>query len=141
VVGRLNPSVIPVVCAIISDRAGNILLAQRPEHKHLGLLWEFPGGKIERGESPENALIREIREELGCDITIGRALSRFQHDYGSVVIEMFPFVCSLTANSTPAQAHEHKALAWVLPNALSSYDLAPADWPIVRELSVSNPIG
>jgi 8-oxo-dGTP diphosphatase len=130
----LNSPVIPVVCAVIYDNGGKILLAQRPAHKHLGLLWEFPGGKVERGESPEDALIREIKEELGCDITIGRALSRFQHDYGSVVIEMYPFVCALTPNSLPAHPHEHKALAWVAPHALATYDLAPADWPVVKEL-------
>ncbi len=64
---------IPVVCAVIFDADGRALLAQRPAHKHLGGKWEFPGGKIEPGEAPEVALIREIREELGCDIFIRRA--------------------------------------------------------------------
>jgi 8-oxo-dGTP diphosphatase len=131
----LNTSVaIPVVCAVLSDEGGNTLLAQRPSHKHLGGLWEFPGGKVEAGESPEAALIREIREELGCDIAITRSLTRFHHDYGGVVIEMIPFVCALLAGTSAPHPHEHMAIAWVSPTALSSYNLAPADWPVVKEL-------
>jgi 8-oxo-dGTP diphosphatase len=133
--GELKPPpVIPVVCAVIQDEAGRILLAQRPAHKHLGLKWEFAGGKVEVAESPEAGLVREIREELGCDIVITRPLTRFTHDYGTVVIEMFPFVCALAPNSPAPHPHEHVAIAWVTKEALTTYDLAPADWPVVREL-------
>ena len=110
------------------------MIAQRPAHKHLGLKWEFPGGKVEAGEAPEQALVREIREELGCDIFIRRALPHFTHDYGTVVIEMFPFACELAPTTSPPYAHEHVALAWAEIAELKNYDLAPADWPVVEAL-------
>lgn len=125
---------LPVVCAVLVDGTGRILLAQRPAHKHLGLKWEFPGGKVEAGESPEQALGREIREELGCEVLITGALTRFTHDYGAVVIEMIPFACALAPGSAAPHPHEHVAIDWAEPAALSSYDLAPADWPIVAAL-------
>ena len=120
-----------MVCAVI-ERAGRVLLAQRPAHKHLPLKWEFPGGKVEAGEEPATALRREIREELGCDIVPGRALPRFLHTYGSTEIEMIPFVCKLVPGTPEPQAHEHIALAWALPAELKDHDLAAADLPVVR---------
>lgn len=125
---------VPVVCAVITDAAGRVLLAQRPAHKHLGLKWEFPGGKVEPGESPEAALVREIKEELGCDLDLTRALPRFTHDYGTVVIEMIPFLCALAPASPAPHPHEHVAIAWSSLAKLRTYDLAPADWPVVDAL-------
>ncbi|MBI3886428.1 MAG: (deoxy)nucleoside triphosphate pyrophosphohydrolase [Opitutae bacterium] len=122
---------IPVVCAVLERSDGRVLLARRPAHKHLALQWEFAGGKVEPGEAPAAALLREIREELGCAIVVGRALPRFTHRYGDVVIEMFPFVCRLAENSPEPRAHEHVALAWVAPAELPGYDLAAADRPVV----------
>lgn len=124
-------SPLPVVCALLEDGEGQVLLAQRPAHKHLGLKWEFPGGKVEAGEAPEHALQRELREELGCAVTTLEPLPRSQHDYGTVVIEMMPFVCRLAPDSPAPVAHEHAALAWVRPEAFEQWDLAPADWPVV----------
>jgi 8-oxo-dGTP diphosphatase len=124
------PPPIPVVCALI-ERDGLVLVAQRPAHKHLALKWEFPGGKVEPDESPATALIREIHEELGCAIIVTRALPRFTHDYGTVVIEMFPFVCQLTADSPAPHPHEHVALRWLAPAELPALDLAAADFPVV----------
>jgi 8-oxo-dGTP diphosphatase len=124
-------SALPVVCALIEDAAGRLLVAQRPAHKHLGLKWEFPGGKVETGETPENALVREIGEELGCAITALRALPRSSHDYGSVHIEMIPFVCRLAADSPPPQPREHAAVRWAEVAALDALDLAAADRPVV----------
>ncbi len=126
---------IPVVCAVIIDQSHRFLLAQRPGHKHLGLMWEFPGGKVEAGESPEMALVREIKEELGCGITVVRSLPRFTHDYGSVLIEMIPFICRLVPSSIPPHPHEHVAIAWVTQAELQYYNLAPADWPVVVALA------
>lgn len=108
-----------------------MLVAQRPAHKHLALKWEFAGGKVEPGELPEAALIREIREELGCDIVVVRPLPRFVHDYGTVAIEMIPFVCRLLAGSPAPHPHEHVALRWVTPAEISTLDLAAADLPVV----------
>lgn len=124
---------VPVVCAVI-ERHGLVLIAQRPPHKLLPLKWEFAGGKVEPGEDPAAAIVREIREELGCDIVITQALPRFTHDYKTVVIEMIPFVCALPAVSAEPHPHEHVALAWVKPADLTTYDLAAADLPVVASL-------
>jgi 8-oxo-dGTP diphosphatase len=123
---------IPVVCALI-ERAGCLLLAQRPAHKHLPLKWEFPGGKVESGEDPAAAIVREIREELGCAIRLVRPLPAFLHDYKTVVIEMIPFVCELAPGSPEPHPHEHVALAWVPAGDLLGYDLAAADLPAVEK--------
>ncbi len=113
------------------EHEGRVLLAQRPTDKHLPLKWEFAGGKVEPGEDPTAAISREIREELGCEIVLLRALPRFPYDYTRVVIEMIPFVCALAPGSPAPHAHEHVALAWVMPDQLTDYDLAPADLPVI----------
>ncbi len=124
---------VPVVCAVI-ERNGHVLVAQRPPHKLLPLKWEFPGGKVEPGENPADAIIREIREELGCEIRVTRAIPPFIHDYKTVVIEMIPFVCALAPGTPEPHPHEHVTITWVPPTALSGYDLAAADWPVVDAL-------
>lgn len=121
---------IPVVCAVI-EREGRVLLAQRPPHKLLPLKWEFAGGKVEPDEDPAAAIVREIREELGCEIVVACALPRTVHDYGRAVIEMIPFVCTLVPHSAEPHPHEHVALAWAPPEKLSQYDLAAADHPVI----------
>ena len=108
-----------------------MLLAQRPAHKHLPLQWEFPGGKVEPGEDPAAAIIREIREELGCEIAVVRALPRFLHDYQTVLIEMIPFGCVLAESSATPHPREHIALEWVEPARVTDFDLAPADLPVI----------
>jgi 8-oxo-dGTP diphosphatase len=136
-VTNVNP--IPVVCALI-ERNGCVLLAQRPAHKHLPLKWEFPGGKVEPGEAPDAAVVREIREELGCAIALVRALPRFTHDYGAAVIEMIPFVCTLAPGSPEPFPHEHVGMLWAKPGELDRPDLAPADYPVVcsyRQASIA----
>lgn len=125
-------SPLPVVCALI-EHAGRVLLAQRPAGKHLGGKWEFPGGKVEPGEAPAAALAREIHEELGCAVLVSRALPPCVHDYGTVRIELIPFVCTLQPGSPPPVAREHAAIAWVTPGELANHDLAPADIPILRD--------
>jgi 8-oxo-dGTP diphosphatase len=115
----------------VIERDGRVLRAQRPRDKHLPLKWEFAGGKVEPGEDAAAAIVREIREELGCEVVITRALPRFTYDYTRVVIEMIPFVCVLAPGSTAPQAHEHVAIAWVHPEELTGYDLAPADLPVI----------
>ena len=121
---------IPVVCAVI-ERNGSVLLAQRPTHKHLPLKWEFAGGKVEPDEDPATAIVREIREELGCEIAVTHPLPRFTHDYGRVIIEMIPFVCTLRPGSPEPHPHEHVAIAWAKPDQLLGYDLAAADLPVI----------
>jgi 8-oxo-dGTP diphosphatase len=126
--GRL----LPVVCAVLVNDAGEVLLAQRPASKHLGGKWEFAGGKVEAGESPALALQRELLEELQCQVQIRRALPEFDHDYGDVIVHMIPFVCRLAPDSAEPSAHEHVAIRWVDEPTLRSMDLAPADWPVVE---------
>jgi 8-oxo-dGTP diphosphatase len=121
----------------VITRAGHVLVAQRPPHKLLPLKWEFPGGKVEAGEDPRDAIVREIREELGCEIRIMRALPPFTHDYKTVVIEMIPFVCELLDGSPEPRPTEHVALHWVPPADLLRFDLAAADFPVVRSLHAS----
>lgn len=125
---------VPVVAAVIADGHGRFLLARRPPHKALGLKWEFPGGKLERGETPETALARELREELGIEVAAIEALPRFRHDYGFVVIDMIPLLCRLAPSSPAPHPHEHVALAWANLAELDTYDLAPADLPVITAL-------
>lgn len=122
---------ISVVCALI-EREGRIFVAQRPAGKHLGGKWEFPGGKIEPGETPEQALVRECSEELGCKIEIGRALATVTHDYETVSIRLIPFVARLAADSTEPVAHEHAATRWIRPEEFATLDMPAADAPIIR---------
>jgi 8-oxo-dGTP diphosphatase len=129
-----TPSPIPVVCAVIEDDSRGVLLARRPPHKHLADKWEFPGGKVDPGETALAALHRELREELGCEVVVVEELPRFNHDYGSVIITMIPFRCTLAPGSPAPTPHEHTALAWARRDALRHFDLAPADWPVVDAL-------
>ena len=129
---ELTPPV-PVVCAIIV-RGDRIMLAQRPPNKKLGGLWEFPGGKVEVGESSEDALHRELQEELGCSVRITQTLAPFVHAYDWGRIELIPFLCELADGSAEPHAHEHTALVWVERGELRSYELAPADVPLVAGL-------
>lgn len=126
-------TVIPVVAAIICAN-GRVFIAQRPEGKHLAMKWEFPGGKLEANESPEEALKREIREELACDIDISKALSAYQHHYGSKSIELMPFLAVLRPESAPIRLHEHRDKRWVTVEELAGVDLAEADKPIIEQL-------
>lgn len=131
-VSSSSPSSAPleVVCALI-ERDGCVLIAQRPAHKHLGLLWEFPGGKIEAGEPPGDALRREIHEELHCDIVLGEALPPALHTYPKITVRLHGFVATLAPDSPEPVAVEHAALAWVRPEELAAYPLAPADYPVL----------
>ncbi len=128
-----QPTTIPVVCALIV-RDDRVLLARRPAGKHLALKWEFPGGKVEPGEDAEAALVREIKEELGCEIEVLRALPAHEHEYERGRIRLIPFLCRIAEGSAEPCAHEHDALAWARVEELMDYDLAPADVPVVRAL-------
>jgi 8-oxo-dGTP diphosphatase len=127
------PTVLVVAVALI-DPDGRVLIAQRPEGKQLAGLWEFPGGKVEPGERPEQALIRELKEELGIDVTEA-CLAPFvfaSHAYESFHLLMPLYLCRRW--SGVVVKHEHAALAWVKPNRLGDYPMPPADEPLVAWL-------
>jgi 8-oxo-dGTP diphosphatase len=119
---------IHVACALI-ERDGLVLAAQRSATMSLPLKWEFPGGKLEAGESPEECLRRELVEELGVAVSIGLPLPRLTHSYDLFTVTLYPFVCSL--ESEQITLHEHAAIAWLLPEELHTLDWLEADLPII----------
>jgi 8-oxo-dGTP diphosphatase len=125
--------VLVAACALI-DVDGRVLIAQRPEGKAMGGLWEFPGGKVEDGERPEETLIRELDEELG--ITVSDAclapLTFASHAYPDFHLLMPLYVCRRWEGTVTAR--EHARLAWVRPNRLRDYPMPPADAPLVPHL-------
>ena len=135
--GRDQPSGLPlvlVVAAALVDGDGRVLIAKRPEGKHMAGLWEFPGGKVHAGETPEAALVRELQEELGID-TSHSCLAPFtfaSHCYETFQLLMPLYVCRVW-QGTPS-AREHAALAWVRPVRLGDYPMPPADLPLVAML-------
>jgi 8-oxo-dGTP diphosphatase len=119
-----------VACAII-EQEGAVLAAQRSATMTLPLKWEFPGGKIEAGESPEECLIRELMEELGISVFIDAALSPATHSYPDLTVTLYPFTCRLAGGIiTP---HEHHALKWIEPERMPELDWAAADLPVICE--------
>ncbi len=120
-----------VSAVALIDADGRVLLAQRPEGKSLAGLWEFPGGKVEPGETPEAALIRELREELGIDTwqSCLAPLTFASHTYETFHLLMPLFACRRW-QGTPHGA-EGQNLAWVRPNALRDYPMPPADLPLI----------
>ncbi|WP_201298573.1 (deoxy)nucleoside triphosphate pyrophosphohydrolase [Microbacterium sp. 8M] len=122
-----------VGAAIIAD--GRVLAARRGAEQVLAGLWEFPGGKIEVGESPESALRREIAEELGCTIEVGDLIETTVHIYDFATVELTTFYATLVAGN-PA-ATEHAELRWLDPSHLPDLAWAPADVPAVRRISQS----
>jgi 8-oxo-dGTP diphosphatase len=123
-----------VVAVALVDADGRVLIAQRPEGKQLAGLWEFPGGKVEPGERPEAALIRELKEELGIDVKEA-CLAPFvftSHAYESFHLLMPLYLCRRWSGTV--QAREHAALKWVRPNRLRDYPMPPADEPLVAWL-------
>jgi len=130
-----DPKPIVLVAAVaLVDVDGRVLIAQRPAGKSMAGLWEFPGGKVEPGETPEAALIRELEEELGIE-TWTSCLAPFtfaSHTYETFHLLMPLFVCRKWDGT--AVAREHAALKWVRAARLSDYPMPPADVPLVAML-------
>lgn len=118
-----------VACAII-EQDGKVLAAQRSERMSLPLKWEFPGGKINDQEAPEACLVREVMEELGLLVAVGRPLPKASHAYIDFSVTLFPFLCTIAGGTLTL--HEHKAVTWLPPDRLASLDWAAADLPIIR---------
>jgi 8-oxo-dGTP diphosphatase len=125
---------VTVVAVVLVDVDGRVLLAQRPEGKPLAGLWEFPGGKIDPGETPEAALIRELREELGIDVKESclAPLTFASHGYESFHLLMPLYVCRRWQGQVTAR--EGQKLAWVRPQQLRGYPMPPADEPLIPVL-------
>ena len=125
---------IHVVAGVLRDPQGNILLAQRPLDKHLGGLWEFPGGKCESNETAKDALSRELNEELGITHIESKPLIQVRHDYGDKKI--FLDVYLVTDWQSEPVGKEGQPLAWASPNEMERYDMPAADEPIIKALQV-----
>ena len=122
--------VLVAACALV-DADGRVLIAQRPEGKQLAGLWEFPGGKVEAGERPEETLIRELQEELGIAVQEAclAPLTFASHAYESFHLLMPLYACRRWDGFV--KAHEGQALKWVRPRELARYPMPPADAPLI----------
>lgn len=125
--------VLVVACALV-DADRRVLIAQRPEGKHMAGMWEFPGGKVEPDETPEAAIIRELQEELGISTKTAclAPVSFASHTYENFHLLMPLYACRKW-QGTPV-SHEHQALKWVRPQALRDYPMPPADEPLIAAL-------
>jgi 8-oxo-dGTP diphosphatase len=124
------PPLILVAACVLLNGEGRILIAKRPPGRSLAGLWEFPGGKVEPGESPEHALVRELAEELGIDIAPAdlAPLTFASHSYPDFHLLMPLFLCKRwRGEATP---HEGQELTWVKPAELAGYAMPPADEPL-----------
>ena len=122
-----------VVAGLITD-GDRILITQRMASQAMPLKWEFPGGKIEHGESPVQALRRELLEEIGVPVQIGRIWDVLYHAYPAFDLLMLIYVCAI--ESGQPSCCEVEDLAWVLPRELTDYDILAADAPVVRRLGL-----
>ena len=131
---RSGKSVLLVVACALVDPDGRVLMAQRPEGKAMAGLWEFPGGKVQPGELPEEALIRELKEELGIDVTAAclAPLTFASHSYEEFHLLMPLYVCRKWSGM--AEPKEGQELKWIKPARMRDYPMPPADLPLIGHL-------
>lgn len=129
-----NRELLLVVAAALVDADNRVLLARRPEGRHMAGLWEFPGGKVKAGETPQEAIIRELKEELGIDVQKPclAPLTFASHDYEEFHLLMPLFICRRWQGL--AQPLEGQQLAWVEKHRLRDYPMPPADEPLIAHL-------
>ena len=120
-----------VVAAVVS-RDGRYLITQRRPHATLPLLWEFPGGRVEEGETDDAALVREVRERLGVEVQVGKEVRRVVHPYGSYTVELHVYEGTLLSDRL--QALRVNDFKWVLPSELDQYKFPGADQHTVDQL-------
>lgn len=120
-----------VSAALIRD-GRRFLICQRPETKARGLLWEFVGGKQEAGESAQQALVRECREELGIEVSVGHVYMQVVHEYPDAVVQLTLFEARI-AQGVP-QLREHRGICWILPQDIPRFAFCPADEEILQAL-------
>lgn len=124
---------IEVAMAVILNEHREVLIARRPFGKSYGGLWEFPGGKVEKGESPSEAVVRELEEELGIQIKVATWMTTFEHQTDRAeVLRFHPMICEWVAGEL--LAIEHEATAWVGISSLRHYDFAKPDYPVIEQL-------
>jgi 8-oxo-dGTP diphosphatase len=122
-----------VVAALIRAADGRVLLSQRRADQSFPLCWEFPGGKVDPGEAPEVALVREIQEELGCQVAVGLIYEVVFHAYDEFDLIMLVYRCTVTAGA-PA-AVQVAAVQWAAVAEIAGLQLPPADYPLARRLA------
>ena len=129
----MTKTVLVAACALV-DADGRILIARRPEGKSMAGLWEFPGGKVDPGEPPEAALVRELQEELGIDVSEAclAPLTFASHAYDTFHLIMPLYVCRRWSGLVTAK--EGQELKWVRPQQLREYPMLPADLPVIPHL-------
>lgn len=116
--------ILEVTAAIIRQN-GKILICQRPAEKNCGLLWEFPGGKIEDGETGEQCIVRECQEELGIALSVERELTDITYEYPDRIVHLHFFLCNI-ADGVP-EKKEHNAFTWITPDKIDQYEFCSAD--------------
>jgi mutator protein MutT len=121
------------VGAGIIQRQGRYLVSQRPEGTHLGQCWEFPGGKREPGETIEECVAREIREELGVEVRVGKLWRVIQRAFPERVVKLHFFLCTIESGTPRAIGCQH--FRWILPNEFTNYEFPPADLDIIQDLA------
>ena len=131
-----KPKIIDVTAAIIW-KEDKILIAKRAKGEHLEGLWEFPGGKIDKDETAEQCLQRELFEEFGIETKIGKFVCENFHDYENKQIRLIAF--NVLHKSGDFTLNVHDEIKWVLPIDINNYNFAPADIPIVNKLIAENP--
>ena len=127
------PLVIEVAAGLIRDERGRYLITQRRKGSHLAGLWEFPGGKLEAGETPAAGLSRELTEELSATFTVGDLVETVRWEYPDRVVVLHFFDCRLEAGDIVPL--EEQAMEWVEPAGLAAYDFPPADRELIRRLA------
>lgn len=128
---RITEAMIEVTCAIVMD-GSKVLVTQRSEHMAHPLKWEFPGGKLKEGETPERCIIREIREELGVEIEVQQLLPSVRHTYAKKSIKLIPFICRIKSGEIVLS--EHHSFRWQEYADLDQIDFLEADVEVVALL-------
>lgn len=122
---------VDVVAALIRD-GERFLICKRPAHKARALMWEFPGGKVEAGESPQDALIRECMEELDITLDVGGLYMQVTHEYPDIQIRLSLYEAVIASGEL--RGKEHEALCWILPREIPDYEFCPADVDIIHRI-------
>lgn len=122
---------IDVVCAILQNKSEEVLIAKRSKGIHKDK-WEFVGGKVKNGESFEQALVREIKEELNIEIKVNKHLYSTQHSYSDIKVNLHSYFAEITSGTI--HLTQHKLCSWVSPNEILNYDLLEADIPIAQAI-------